>query len=408
MPELDILTPQAAAVAYPTKTAVASTARSVVPAAGIAFLHDSIGGFNSATGQAWHRIACPLSMGRLQWRGGFGSSGFTLAQIRDTHLSQVLALNPRPGAVAICGGTNDTGSSAYDEAASRAVLLDIIDKLIAAGITPVLWTLPPRDDSAAVNILVQRWNVWVRGLAGARHFPLIDAHSVLVDPATGLYRSEYKQDDVHPGRVGHFALGKAIGTDARFLAHFPTNGVYLSASKGADPSMIAPAARFFDAGTNGNGVPANWGGVGLPTEATGSIVAGDSTIRGSWYRFSKTVASTAAQAFIRAEVLPGASTYQTGDRVAWVVRFRANAQEDGSGASAYIALTGLTASAVVASTTVYSAGGENLDGIAYMELPITDTMVKLRAEVGIVGKPTVDSWIQYAQPTLINLTKLGL
>ncbi len=123
---------------------------------GIAFLTDSIGAFQSNTGQAWHRIMCTLSTGRLMWRGYFGTGGFTLTQIRDTDLSQVLAMSPLPGAVAICGGTHDVGSATFDEAASRAVLLDIIAKLEAAGTKPVLWTLPPRNDATAVNTLVQR------------------------------------------------------------------------------------------------------------------------------------------------------------------------------------------------------------------------------------------------------------
>ncbi|MEX0152212.1 hypothetical protein [Microbacterium sp. LMI1-1-1.1] len=44
--------------------------------------------------------------------------------MRDTHLVQVLAMSPLPGAVAICGGTNDVGSATFDEATSRAALLD--------------------------------------------------------------------------------------------------------------------------------------------------------------------------------------------------------------------------------------------------------------------------------------------
>jgi hypothetical protein len=403
-----ILSPEKAASTYATKAAVATAARAVAPASGIAFLTDSIGAFSSATGQAWHRIASPLSMGRLLWRGYFGTGGFTLAQIRDTHLPQVLALPVLPGSVAICGGTNDVAAVNYSETASRATLLDIIGQLTAVGIRPVLWTLPPRDDSAAVNILVQRWNVWVRGLAGARNLPLIDAHTALVDPATGLYRAGYTADGIHPTIAGHFALGKAIGLDARFLEHFRTNSAYLSASKGADPSLIPANARFFDAGQNGAGSPTNWTGFAIGTAATGSVIAGDSAIRGSWFRFTKTAALPNGVALARQEVLPGASTFTPGDRVAFAIRFKVSAPEDGAGAVAHVFLSNRSDSAEIFGSYVYGAGGDNLEGIAYIELTTAATATRIRAEFGITGQAAADSWVQYAQPTLINLTKLGL
>jgi hypothetical protein len=260
-----------------------------------------------------------------------------------------------------------------------------------------------------VNANVQRWNVWVRMLAAARSFPLIDAHSVLVDPATGVYRPEYTTDGVHPSRLGHFVLGKAIGTDARFLERFPAGGAYLSASKGADPSLVPANARFFDAGQNGAGSPTNWTGVNIGTIATGSVIAGDAAIRGNWFRFTKTAATSVGAALVRQEIVAGPTTFDVGDRLAMAVRFRASAREDGTGATALVSLSARTASALLTGVYVYDAGGDNLEGIAYVELAAPATTARVRAEVGITGAAaTVDEWVQFAQPTLINLSRLGL
>lgn len=383
--------------------------RSTLPPMGIVFMGDSITNFSSNTGQAWHRILGSLSNGRLLWRGMYATSGAKLAAIRDNHLANILSMNPLPGAVAICGGTNDVGDfTLFDETASRSVLLDIITKLEQAGIKPVLWTLPPRDDDTTVNQRVQRWNVWVRYLAGLRALPLIDSHSALVDEATGLYQTALKQDATHPSRYGHFVLGKAVAQDTRFLAQFPTNGTYLSASKGTDPSLISPAARFFDAGLNGNGVPANWAGVALPTNATGSVVT-DAAIPGNWFRLTKAAGTSSGQAFIRFEPTAGTSTFQAGDRIAAAVRFKVNCEESTAGAYAQVGFYQRTSSgASVGSALFADVVGNNLDGIMYTEMVIQADVTSIRFEPGIIGAPTVDSWVQYAQPTIINLTKLGI
>ena len=53
-------------------------------------------------------------------------------------------------------------------------MLDLTDLLLDQGVIPLLVTIPPRADSAAVDAWVPTYNAVVRGIAQGRQVPLVD------------------------------------------------------------------------------------------------------------------------------------------------------------------------------------------------------------------------------------------
>jgi lysophospholipase L1-like esterase len=158
--------------------------------------------------------AAALSGARTLHRGSTATGGFTLKQIRDTHLPVVVAMTPKPAACIVLGGTNNVGASAsFVLADAIAVLAQIYDGLEAAGIRPIACTIPPRGDSATVNALADKYNRSVRKLAASRGYALADYHRVLTDPATSSYRAGLGQTDkIHPSYLGTKVMGQALSS----------------------------------------------------------------------------------------------------------------------------------------------------------------------------------------------------
>ncbi|MFO0612663.1 MAG: SGNH/GDSL hydrolase family protein [Polyangiaceae bacterium] len=97
-----------------------------------------------------------------------------------------------PGFAVIMFGTNDTyagGQLTFE----RNLLADV-DALLALGVVPLMSTIPPRGDSAAMNELVPEMNTIIRAIAQYRQVPLMDLHQTLV----GLADYGLSGDGVHP------------------------------------------------------------------------------------------------------------------------------------------------------------------------------------------------------------------
>ena len=134
----------------------------------------------------------PLAAALDHFRSGdaAGTSPFareSLAAGVGWHAGRVLTGTPPPLAqetaaidpafALVMFGTNDIGIVSLDQYAGN--LLDIADRLLDAGIVPVMSTFPPRGDDPAVNREVPFWNLAVRAVAEARQVPLVDLHRVL-------------------------------------------------------------------------------------------------------------------------------------------------------------------------------------------------------------------------------------
>ncbi len=104
--------------------------------------------------------------------------------------SEIAAIAPRFAVVMY--GTNDVGFE--NPAWYGENLAAVLDQLIAAGVVPVLSSIPPRDDSAAIDALVPLHDAIAIGLAEARQIPFMDFHGALLPlPGHGL-----AGDGVHP------------------------------------------------------------------------------------------------------------------------------------------------------------------------------------------------------------------
>jgi hypothetical protein len=113
-------------------------------------------------------------------------------------------------------GTNDVGFRT--PFAFAANVLDITDRLLAAGAIPILSSIPPRDDDPAADARVPLFNLFVRGIAQGRGVPFVDFHRELV-PLAG---HGLGPDDVHPstapaGACSFTAASLAYGFDVRNL-----------------------------------------------------------------------------------------------------------------------------------------------------------------------------------------------
>ena len=386
-------------------TTRATATRARVPAPGLAFMGDSITAFNSSVGNAWHRVLCFAADQQVRHAGHYATSGYTLAQIESTHLPSVLAATPLPGACVIAGGTNDVGAVGYSEATSKATHTRIVDALIAAGIMPVLWTLPPRDDDTTVNGYVHQWNAWIRGRGAALGVPVVDAHAALVDPTTGLYDTTLKLDDVHPNDLGHLRIGLRAGQDAAFVARF-SSGVPHLALDVLDTANLLPSGQgLFVADANSDGRADGWNTFG--TGVTYSIMT-DTAVPGNWQRLS-----VGSGAFINAGMqytissgitvghvyaLSGRSRLNL-DPAASVTAVISGQWRDGSGAIAGAATLGTSA---LLRTEAQTQGVFYGTGTA----PAGATILRLTASFN--GTPSTTITADYAQVTVIDLTALGL
>lgn len=139
---------------------------------------------------------------------------------------QVLAGSPSPLAQEVAAihpafatvmfGTNDIGYARIDRFAQN--LADITDGLLAQGIIPILSTIPPRDDDAAADLEVPRYNAIARGVAQTRGVPLVDLHRALSPLAAhGLGPDHLHLESFAGGACQLTAAGLGHGNNTRNL-----------------------------------------------------------------------------------------------------------------------------------------------------------------------------------------------
>jgi hypothetical protein len=106
-------------------------------------------------------------------------------------------------------GTNDIGWYGDDHVRTLVWfhdnMLNLVDQVIAAGIVPILSTIPHRDDSASHDAWVPTFNATIRALAQGRQVPLVDFYRELEPLADHGLGS----DHVHPNT---YAAGACVLT----------------------------------------------------------------------------------------------------------------------------------------------------------------------------------------------------
>lgn len=221
----------------------------------------------------------PKTKGRFVAGGTASTVGYTTAQMISTHLPNVLLSN---WDYCIVGEvTNDLGNS-VPIATTRANITTIITALLDHGIMPILTTVPPNDSyaSGAGLTWITQYNEWVKRQARLYRCPIVDYHSVLVNPSTNAYASGYSSDGTHPTANGAKPMGDHLGD---VLAAIP-GPVRSPQSASYNPNNMIPDVCANSAGSDkivasGNttggwcfaSVPsANWKG-NAPTVYRGSV-----------------------------------------------------------------------------------------------------------------------------------------
>jgi lysophospholipase L1-like esterase len=251
------------------------------------------------------------SYGRFIFTENAGVASDTV-QMMQARL-QTDVISKHPAACVILAGSNSTtkGQAHWDDA--RSVYENgIIKPLMAAGILPVLCTIPPRDGSRTVGTggtygangpliyrLTLAWNVFVRAMAAKYRLPLADIYAVVTDPATGEYRTpSWTSDGVHWNTFRSHEIAKAMVDVLTPL--FPNVVVPLTKDRelpgGNAVLNWAPDGLFlgaFDQGTGGR-YPLGMNGTSSTslTVAPADPVAGDPLTAGRWLQLSKTAGSS--------------------------------------------------------------------------------------------------------------------
>jgi peptidoglycan/LPS O-acetylase OafA/YrhL len=137
-------------------------------------------------------------------------------------------------------GTNEirTGTS-YDQFANG--LWDVVDSLIAAGIVPILSTIPPLNDYPEADARIPTANSLVRAIAQGRGVPLVDFHRELLP----LANRGIDTDDIHPtyapsGACRLTSAGLAYGFNVRNLVTLEALSRVDAALAGTPADATAP------------------------------------------------------------------------------------------------------------------------------------------------------------------------
>lgn len=110
-------------------------------------------------------------------------------------------LSHKPKALAFLIGTNDVYQEDFGPASIQRVR-DMVSKTEAAGVRPVLATLPPIKDKAAE---VEKFNGIIKDIARQENLPVIDFHAVLTEG--DHYKGGLTKDGLHPNEKGAVIMG---------------------------------------------------------------------------------------------------------------------------------------------------------------------------------------------------------
>lgn len=181
----------------------------------IALLGDSLSGNNSDLGKMYTRgfltFAQQMSGHRLysDHSLNFGVGGQTAAQIA-ARVGDVIAKAPDICLIEMGGNDINSGTSAASLIAS---MQSTIEALVGAGIRVIVCTIYSIFGNVVPANLatLAQFNQWILDAADRYNLvEVLDAYSIMVNPATNLVRTNYTYDQTHPGTYGAWILGRAL------------------------------------------------------------------------------------------------------------------------------------------------------------------------------------------------------
>lgn len=386
----------------PTQAA-AGTAANVATRNGntLIVLGDSIAGastsYTSVTDSlswTWPNQVNIRSKQQIRYLYNAGVAGDKCSDMLTRNQSTVIGKSPAVAALEC--GTNDVGNSiAFTTTTTN--ITSILTAWIAAGIKPVLCTIPPRTDSDTYILPILKVNAWIRKYAAANGITLVDFYSILVDPANAHYRAGLAQGDgIHPIASTHtsmadYFISKVSPLFPSFLPTIAMNGA------ASDTLNMLTNSMFL----LGGAAPTGWSFSG--NNCTHSSVANNVPPGGNWFQFACTNLGTDEILF---DCGPAAGTcsgqWSVGDKLAF---------------SGTINTSGVNAGSLIYTVRVDCLNGTtwqsvpmnqwtiDTSGTFYMDFIVTTGTTDVRPHLDIVsGTGTV----QIAQWSLVNLTTQGL
>lgn len=342
--------------------------------------------------ECWVTWATLLSNSQITFLRNAGLGGDTSATGLARIQTDVIAYAPRYCIINF--GTNDA-TAGVTLAAYSANIRAIVAALLSAKIIPILTTVIQRSDLSGQPALIEQYNAWLIAYAKASAITLIDFHGAIIDPTTGVSAvANLAGDNAHTSATGARLIGQAC---ADTLSNVMPPWVPPLTKHAASHKISLLPNGLFQASSGGLGTGYNLSGTGAT-----SIVAGSSPVLGNWQRL--TINPNNADALIYSgNVLGGPTTYALGDRMAVCGWFQSSVN-GAAGAAFHMGFFG-SAHAV---WPIYNVPGNVGPNIFYSEFIIgsADTTAAnsfMHIPTGAGG----NDWVQTAQLTLINYTKLG-
>jgi lysophospholipase L1-like esterase len=233
-----------------------------------------------ARGLSWPMFAAMATDERLHLVRNAGVTGNTSAQMLARFDTDVTTF--APNMVTIAAGVNDINAT-VSLATYQANIAALVEKIREIHATPVLVTITPGSASYAPTIAA--WNNWLRAYASTHGIRIVDFYDALVYPATGALQAIYDSGDhIHPNPLGQWTLGQRFAAD---MADSIPPASVPSLFDAADTSNILQALNPLWLSTAiTNSAPASWNLINGGSLVSGTIVSGDTSIRGNWYRMT--------------------------------------------------------------------------------------------------------------------------
>ena len=297
------LATQAIATTYATNTSLAAkldtaTANATFapfslgrPTARVGIVGDSIEIANQASvgwGNGWPILAMLKSSGRIQMVKNAAVAGTNMDHYLNTQLPTLATEDVNT--IIIGGAENDiqelvAASNTVPQA--MATLRARLDALVSAihkrGAKPVLRTTAPHYYTPSHQYIVA-WNHYVKTYGNNRGIPVADFYRVLVDPATGNYKSGYSQEvltaAIHPNATSTPLI-------AQEFVDVVTPGIYakvpLSETK-SDPGQLSVNPAFLDLSGGAGSIPTGWSSTAVTGVTRSSVQS--TGIPGNLYRLA--------------------------------------------------------------------------------------------------------------------------
>lgn len=341
---------------------------------------------------SWFNYCSILSMQQFCYGYNAGIAGNTTAQMLARFDTDVAPYAPKIVVVGGCENDSDPANS-ISVSTFASNMTAIAAKVRSIGAALVVRTGCPSGSSKSTpnarQIATDQMNAWLRQNASALGaIAVLDFYAVLVDPATGVYRTAYDSGDgIHPNDAGAYALGQYAADVLTPLLPFWTP--MLPQDNFAAGNLFTNSLNLGELAAD---TPDGWW---LANGVAGGTASLEPSDFGNWYTTRWATASTANWLCSQGLSMSG----RDGHTILLTTRVKSNlttgqlgSWELAADSSLYVRMT-------------YNMAGKIPDGVLAMKavVPESTTYLNFQAQVpsGAVGEVSI------GQCALYDLTAIG-